>query len=774
MDRRNRRWWIVAVLVAVIGCTAAFVGNRALERTMNASSRQLFVTSSQSIASTLQLALQHEQDLTTTTGAFFDENPNADSAKFHQWIVDSDTFARYTEVVGVAEVVMVTASQLPAYEAKALKDPSGPLGPGGTFDVLPAGKRPFYCFARVDATSSGASSSPASFDFCDTLLGPDFLRARVSGESLYFPYGAGASQVLVIGTPIYSTGSVPKTRQARLADFIGWTGTSVRPSVLLATAIAHHPHTSVAFTYVSGASRVTLSRGTSTPSEQTLTISLHNGWFVHTSANDSVAAVNDRGNVLALLLVGLIMVLMLAFLILVLGTGRSRAKAMVAERTSELQHLALHDSLTGLPNRILILDRIGQMLARAKRDNGELAVLFLDLDNFKDINDTLGHAAGDELLVKVAARLSNALRQTDSVGRLGGDEFVILAEGTSLALGATKVADRVLTVLEEPFSIAASDVPITVTASIGIAEGMRDNPDDLLRDADIALYEAKGEGKHRAVTFLASMQKVVDDHRSLVVDLGMALAQQEFFLLYQPTINLATGEFTGVEALLRWRHPVRGVLLPEEFLAVLESSGLIVEVGRWVLEDACRQGAAWLGQGHRFRVSVNISIKQLERDNFAEDVRSALSVSGFDPSLLVLEVSETSLLHNVEPNSTRLKALKALGVRIAVDEFGTWYSSLSYLRQFPIDILKIDRCFVSGDINPAEADALIQTLVQMGTTLGLETIAQGVESREQRQRLLDDSVDTGQGFLFAQPLDVAAINELLQDRMNGTQELGYQ
>jgi diguanylate cyclase (GGDEF)-like protein len=766
---RRRRWWIVAALVIVIGSTGTFIGNRALVRTMSASSHQLFVSSSQSIASTLQLALQHEQDLVTTTGAFFVENPNANSTAFRRWIAATNTFARYPEVVGVAEVVMVTARELPSYEARALKDPSGALGPGGTFEIVPAGMRSYYCFVRVDQANSGTSVTPAAFDFCDTPLGPEFQRERVSGKSLYFPYGAGASQKLVLGTPIYSTGSVPTTREARLADFLGWTGTSVRPSVVLATAIAHHAKTSVSFTYVNGASRATFTDGISPPHSQSLTISLHNGWYVHTSAGISGAAANDRGNALALLLGGLVLTLMLAAFIVVLGTGRSRAMAMVAERTQDLQHLALHDSLTGLPNRVLILDRIGQMLARARRDDSALAVLFLDLDNFKDINDTLGHAAGDELLIKIAARLSNGLRQTDSVGRLGGDEFVILAEATSLELGASMVADRVLAVLEPPFSIAASDVPISVTASVGIAEGLRDKPEDLLRDADIALYEAKGDGKHRAVTFLASMQKVVDDHRALTVDLGEAVQRGQFFLLYQPTISLASGSFTGVEALLRWRHPTRGILVPAEFLPVLESSGLIVEVGRWVIDEACRQGAVWLGRGRDLSVSVNISIKQLERDRFVDDVRSALQASNFEPTLLILEITETSLSQNVGPISIRLKALKELGLRIAVDDFGKWYSSLSYLRQFPIDILKIDRSLVSGDINPVEADALIQTLVHMGNALGLETIGQGVESPEQRRRLIVDSVDTGQGFLFARPIDVEAINQLVDDWENETE-----
>ena len=254
--------------------------------------------------------------------------------------------------------------------------------------------------------------------------------------------------------------------------------------------------------------------------------------------------------------------LLLGALIYVLGTSRSRALALVDERTAELHHLALHDSLTRLPNRALILDRIEQMLARSRREHTPVAVLFLDLDNFKDVNDTLGHAAGDQLLAGVAARLTSAIRQEDTVGRLGGDEFVVLAEGASLAAGAEVVAERILDVLATPFDIAGSDTPLMVTASIGIAEGWRATPDELLRDADMALYKAKAAGKRCAVVFAPAMQDAVEDHLTLERDLLGALEAKQYFLLYQPTFDLSSGAFTGVEALLRWRHPTRGVISP--------------------------------------------------------------------------------------------------------------------------------------------------------------------------------------------------------------------
>jgi diguanylate cyclase (GGDEF)-like protein/PAS domain S-box-containing protein len=427
-----------------------------------------------------------------------------------------------------------------------------------------------------------------------------------------------------------------------------------------------------------------------------------------------------------------------------------------------LAHAALHDSLTGLPNRALILNRAEQMLARSRRQYAPVAALFLDLDDFKDINDTLGHEAGDQLLTAVADRMASALRPGDTVGRLGGDEFVVLLEGASLAAGSGVVAQRISDVLAAPFEIPASDAPLDVTASIGIAEGDRAHPGELLRDADIALCRAKAAGKHCAVTFDASMHEAVDQHRSIELDLHHALQDDQFFLLYQPTIDLMTGAVAGVEALLRWRHPERGTVQPDDFIPALESSDLVVPVGEWVLREACRQAEMWSRQGHRITMSVNISAVQLQRDRIMDDVHNALSSSGFDPGMLILELTETTLMLDVDATLIRLKLLKALGVNLAIDDFGTGYSSLAYLRQFPIDVLKIDRTFVSGMTETRESAAIVHTLVQLGKVLGLATVAEDIETDEQRERLKTEEVNIGQGFFFARPLDVEGVEQFLE------------
>jgi diguanylate cyclase (GGDEF)-like protein len=393
------------------------------------------------------------------------------------------------------------------------------------------------------------------------------------------------------------------------------------------------------------------------------------------------------------------------------------------------------------------------------------AVLFIDLDGFKGVNDTLGHAAGDQLLRAVTARLAVTMRESDSVGRLGGDEFIVLVDGATMDAGPELVAERLLTVIRAPFDLEGlPNGPLMLTASIGIATGIRSSAAELLRDADIALYEAKTAGKDRFVVFQPEMHTVVQDRLLLEMDLREALISGQFFLAYQPIFNLRSGETTGVEALLRWRHPVRGVVQPDDFIPVLEDSGMIVDVGRWVLQEACRQGAHWHARGHRLDVSVNVSARQLDTDQLIEDVSSALEASGFDARSLIVEITETAIMRNVSTVVSRLVALKATGVRIAIDDFGTGYSSLAYLQQFPVDTLKIDRSFISTMADSPESGALIRTLVQLGKTLGLETLAEGIEESAQYSQLERDQCDSGQGYLYARPLDADALEAFLTAR----------
>jgi diguanylate cyclase (GGDEF)-like protein len=447
---------------------------------------------------------------------------------------------------------------------------------------------------------------------------------------------------------------------------------------------------------------------------------------------------------------------------------RQRSHEELTRRQEELAFLATHDALTGLPNRTLILDRVEQMLVRSRRSQTPVAALFVDVDNFKSINDTLGHGVGDELLRAVAARLDGVVRDIDALGRLGGDEFVIVAEGMALDSGPEMIAERLLDALKQPFELeGAEQTRLTVTASVGIAAGDRVSAEELLRDADIAMYRAKWDGKNRYVVFESGMEDAVQSRMELEMDLRVAFENDEFFLVYQPTFDLQEMTPTGMEALIRWRSPARGIVQPDDFIPLLEETGLICEVGAWVLREACLQGASWRRNGHPVGVAVNVSARQLDTDAIVAEVCGALADSGLEPGALTLEITETTLMSNADETARRLVAIKALGVRVAIDDFGTGYSSLAYLQRFPVDALKIDRSFISRVSQDPEGDTLIRTLVQLGKSLSIETLAEGIEQSRELALLKEEHCDSGQGFLFARPLDVAACDLFLADWTGG-------
>jgi diguanylate cyclase (GGDEF)-like protein len=440
---------------------------------------------------------------------------------------------------------------------------------------------------------------------------------------------------------------------------------------------------------------------------------------------------------------------------------RIRMEEELDNRGEQLAFLATHDQLTGLPNRALILDRAEQMLSRARRNGSPVAALHINLDNFTVINDTLGHGTGDELVRGVAARLDGLVRDSDALGRLGGDEFVLVAEEASLDAGAQLIAERLLEALRTPFTIGSAE--LAVNASIGVATGVRRSAEELLGDAEIALHRAKAEGKDRCVMFESGMQDVVQRQAALEQDLRAAIEREEFFLVYQPTFDLRGMVPTGVEALIRWRSPARGLVQPNDFIPQLEQSGLIVPVGRWVLEHACAQGAAWREAGHPIGVAVNVSARQLDGDEFVAVVEQALATSGIDANALTLEITETALMRNAQETAQRLSAIKQLGVRIAIDDFGTGYSSLSHLQRFPVDALKIDRSFLSQLAENPEGETLLRTLVQLGKALSIETLAEGIERSQELVLLQEEDCDSGQGYLFARPLEAGDAERFLRE-----------
>ena len=441
----------------------------------------------------------------------------------------------------------------------------------------------------------------------------------------------------------------------------------------------------------------------------------------------------------------------------VLVNGRDVTERRQLE--TELLEQSLHDALTGLPNRTLFVDRAERILALAARDKVPVSVLFVDLDNFKTFNDGMGHQAGDTLLVAVAQRLRNSMRQDDLLCRFGGDEFVILVHPRSAEQSGELLAHRLSEVLRAPFEVQGRTISVTV--SIGIATGAEQDIDDLVRDADLAMYQAKSRGKAQAAAFVPQMVDSANDRLQLLLDLQGALERDEFVVHYQPVIDLATRTMTGVEALVRWDHPVRGRLGPFDFIPSAEESGLIVGIGHAVLRDACRQAAAWRLPERGLTLAVNLSARQLATPSLLDDVRRVLDETGVPPGALVLEVTETTVMQDTDAAVARLRALKALGVRLAIDDFGTGYSSLAYLRQLPVDILKIDRSFVA-DLHVGTASAaIVHSLIELGQTLELELIAEGVEDQAQLDALLEQRCGLAQGFLFARPMSSEDLDELL-------------
>ena len=417
----------------------------------------------------------------------------------------------------------------------------------------------------------------------------------------------------------------------------------------------------------------------------------------------------------------------------------------------QLRKLAFHDPLTLLANRNLFRDRVQHALTLAQCGQSSVAVMFLDLDNFKNINDSLGHDAGDCLLQAVAQRIVKTTRSSDTVARLGGDEFAVLLEGIATVTEVGHLADALVDTLGLPFIL--DGVEVRVSASIGVAFSTPDaGAEALLSNADIAMYHAKAAGKNRHVTFQPQMQDMLQERLRLEADIGRALAHQEFFLEYQPIIDLGTKSLLGVEALVRWRHPEAGILLPGRFIQVAEECGQIVKLGRWVLKQACLDMCAWrrsIAGGNGLRLAVNISGRHLQHGELVDDVAQALRESGFEAGNLVIELTESTTMYNTDANLERFQRLKALGVKLAIDDFGTGYSSLSYLHRFPIDILKIDRSFVSRLTNSDNGPELARAVITLGETLGLDTVAEGIELEPQVAALLALGCVAGQGFLFA-------------------------
>ena len=772
------RTFLIGALIVAIGVAGSVLLASEWRASSLHANRKSFEATVADLSGTLAARLQTKVELTRAMRSIATLEPNAGDTRYVQWYRQLQRGAPTPPDVTAVFIQAVPAAELPAFRAQAEADPTARKALHGSFQIVPSGRRPFYCLTRATVGNpSGKTVYPPLLDYCAPVL-PGIGKSpyaalirteRTTGALIVTPLpGLGVASLVGISEAVYRSGAPLATAPERRAAFRGIIGTSFTGTALLDSLIARHNSLTLALYHRNSGDPLELigragahPRGRSPGYSERL--SLGEGWLVQVSGTaDSPLAADAQGAIA--LVFGLLVTLLVFLLWRVLSRSRQRAWGLVGEKTDELEYRALHDPLTDLPNRTLVLDRAEQILARGRRQDVPVTALFVDIDGFKQINDRHGHHAGDEVLRQVGARLKTVLRENDTVGRLGGDEFVMLIDSLGLDAAPELVAERILDVLRQPIRLSESSrEPLLVTASIGIATGRPASAEDLMQDADLALYKAKALGKDGYVKFETAMQTAAQDRIHLEMDLGNALDAKQFFLVYQPMLDLEHERVVGVEALLRWRHRSGEVIPPDAFIPIAEDSGLIVPIGRWVLDQACLQGAAWHAQGHDLNISVNVSARQLERPEFVDEVRAALADSGLHPATLTLEITETVLMRKPESTAQLLAELKRLGVRIAVDDFGTGYSSLAYLRQFPVDSLKIDRTFITGLALSSEAHALTHTLIQLGKALGLQTLAEGVEQHSQVRALQREGCDLAQGFLFARPLAPDALERFLAE-----------
>ena len=440
----------------------------------------------------------------------------------------------------------------------------------------------------------------------------------------------------------------------------------------------------------------------------------------------------------------------------------------VTERKSleeQLTHQALHDPLTKLANRALFRNRVEHAIDRCGRKRASIAVLFLDLDNFKSINDTLGHAAGDELLILVTERLQACLRTSDTPARLGGDEFAVLVEDIENTDGAVLIAERIRSVLEAPMSICGTEIFVSTSIGIATTTTFKETPEDLLRNADVAMYMSKSSGKNRYTVFKTEMHEALIKRVQLEADMRCGIENEQFEVYYQPIVDLHSERIMGMEALVRWNHPTLGLISPLDFIPLAEETNLIIPLGQWILEKACVETREWQKQykyAELLSITVNVASRQFQGKGLLQTVETALAKSGLPPQCLILEITEGTMLKNTDATIMKLTELKALGIKLAIDDFGTGYSSLSYLQRFPVDILKIDKSFVDKLTQGKEGAAVARAIISMSDTLQMKTIAEGIESTGQQAELQDLGCELGQGFHFAKPLRSKDMDKFLR------------
>jgi diguanylate cyclase (GGDEF)-like protein len=813
---------VVALLCLAGGVVGSIMGAHTIAHSDAASAKRASEQSAAAVASTVKLALEREQQLGVAGATFFAGNSKATHAEFARWAKWAQTLRRNPELEQLGLVALVHAPELPTFGLPAAKSatstantasttsttssttsttntastsesataeqtlaaqadaataglaPASPATAATTtqrprtphLTVRPAGTRPYYCLALAGLSRNRGESPPAGLDYCAARSG--LLLSRDSGFSHYTVLSSTGNGALEVLMPVYKGDQPPVGVQARKGAFAGWLREVFAPGVIVSEALQGHSGAAVRMAFHSSTASATFAGGSVQLRAPSTSVDLHDGWSVQGFGAAVSSGVLNDGAALALLIVGCVLSALLALLVAVLGGGRGTAgPVMASPQPRDTPAEDLHDRLTGLPNRALMLDRAECMLARAGRQSGLLVgALFIDVDWFEDVNERLGRAAGDQILKIVAQRLEGVVRAGDTVGRLGDDEFVLLVETAARGARLDSLARRVVEALHKPFELDDFGPNFFLTASIGVAFGRYETADDLLRDAQLALHAAKSAGKDRYTLFNANMRSVIEGRGVLEAELNTALAEKQFFVLYEPVYDLSTGQVTELEALVRWLHPKQGVLAPADFMPLAEETGLSVPIGRWLLEEACTRAAAWSVAGYQIGVSVEVTPNQLNREGFVTDVRRALQQSGIEPALLTLEIAETTVMRDVNLAVERLQEIKQLGVRIAIDDFGgSGYAYHSDLRRLPLDFLKVDRSSLAASEDEDYRTWLLEAIMIVGRDLSLTVIAKGIESLEQMSALQAMGCTMAQGALMGKPVPVTSIETVLVSRL---------
>ncbi|HMD56442.1 MAG TPA: EAL domain-containing protein [Solirubrobacteraceae bacterium] len=776
----GRATWILAAAVCVAaGVSASVLGAHSVATKNATKAEQAFHASAAGVASTLKLSIQHEEDLVENASTFFASNPLASQTEFATWSQWVRTLRRYPELERMGLVTVVPASELAAFQARVVgKVPAAPVAGGGSsapatgsahaggsvglLRITPPGGRPYYCLASAEIVRSPARRARLGLDYCARM--PTLLLSRDSGTASYAPVSATRAGQLNVDTPIFR-GSAPASGPAgRTGSFVGWLREVLVPGVVLEEALRGHPGVAVRLSYKRGTSNATFALGTPQTGAPSATTSLHEGWTVESFGAPVSSDVLSDPEARGLLIAGCLLSLLLGVLIYVLGSGRPGGAAPRrpgAPRGQRSPGDGLYDELTGVPGRALTLDRAERTVARAGRQSGMLAgALLIDVDWFSDVNERFGRAAGDQLLQIVAERLDEVVRTEDSLGRMEGDRFAIIVESVARGVRLDSLARRVIEALHEPIGIDDFGPSFHLTASIGVAYGRYTSHEQMLHDAELALRASKTAGKDRYTLFNANMRAVIEDRGVLEAELNAALRESQFFMLYQPICDLRTRKVIGLEAMIRWQHPKQGVLLPSDFIPLAEETGLIVPIGRWALQEACGRAAAWEVAGHRVAVGVQVSANQFNRDGFATDVLRALQQSGVEPSLVTLELDETTIMSDAAVATERMHELKGLGVQIAIDNFGSGYAYRSDLQRMPIDYLKVDRGSLAASEDEDYRHWLLEAILVFGRDLSLTVVAKGIETAEQVDALQTMGCTLAQGHFFGEPAPGDALERL--------------